>query len=114
MDVATYRIDRVPSSLEIGTSNLDRGSSSSLDEDYTFSSTRFGTMLYSLLFKYYTFSSTRFGTMLYSPLFKYYTSSSSTRFGTNWNNLPSYVRQIHKLETFKKELKSWVKVNVPI
>ena len=31
MDVA--RIDRVPSSLEIGTSNLDRGSSSSLDED---------------------------------------------------------------------------------
>ena len=50
MDVATYRIDRVPSSLEIGTSNLDRGSSSSLDEDYTFSSTRFGTMLYSPLF----------------------------------------------------------------
>ena len=33
MDMATYRIDRVPSSLEIGTSNLDRGSSSSLDED---------------------------------------------------------------------------------
>ena len=32
MDLASSSIDRVPSSLEIGSSNPDRGSSSSLDE----------------------------------------------------------------------------------
>jgi len=33
MDLASSSIERVPSSLEIGSSNPDRGSSSSLDED---------------------------------------------------------------------------------
>ena len=36
------------------------------------------------------------------------------RAAKDWNELPSSIRQVRKLETFKKELKSWIKNNLPI
>ena len=42
------------------------------------------------------------------------TKSFMVRSASTWNSVPVEIRNIQKLESFKRKLKEWIKINVDI